>query len=237
MANPHDMDARVAFARRLNQALDANGYPLKGQGRQTAVAKRFDVSQKGARKWLEAESIPEMKRLPAIASVLGVTVEWLLSGQGEAPGLVRAVGAMRELAAGGEKTQQELAHPGKVPEVAWADAAGMSETSEPQPQVLDWIRTTAPIDRRTYALKIQGDAMAPDFPEGHYVIVEPDLPAEDGDFVIAALESDPTHAVLRKLVRDGPDRFLRALNSAYPMRPLAGFKIVGVVRELVRRFR
>jgi transcriptional regulator with XRE-family HTH domain len=73
-------DERQAFSARLNAALDAADVPPKFQGRQKAVAKRFGVSQKGARKWLEGEAIPETKRLPQIAADLGVSVEWLLMG-------------------------------------------------------------------------------------------------------------------------------------------------------------
>lgn len=41
----------------------------------------FGVSQKGARKWLEAESIPDTKRIPQMAARLGVSAEWLLTGR------------------------------------------------------------------------------------------------------------------------------------------------------------
>jgi transcriptional regulator with XRE-family HTH domain len=71
---------RLAFAKRFNLACDRAGIPAKGRGRQTAVATLFQVSQKGARKWLEGEAIPNTKRLPAMARLLGVTTEWLLTG-------------------------------------------------------------------------------------------------------------------------------------------------------------
>lgn len=71
---------RLAFAKRFNFACDGIGIPAKGLGRQTAVAELFGVSQKGARKWLEGEAIPNTKRLPAMARTLGVTGEWLLTG-------------------------------------------------------------------------------------------------------------------------------------------------------------
>ena len=71
---------RLAFAKRLNLACDRAGIPAKGSGRQAAVATLFEVSQKGARKWLEGEAIPNTKRLPAMARMLGVTTEWLLTG-------------------------------------------------------------------------------------------------------------------------------------------------------------
>ncbi len=71
-----------AFSERLNLVLDESGVPPKGSGRQLAIAKRFDVSQKGARRWLEGESFPEMHRAIAIAGAYDVCVEWLLTGSG-----------------------------------------------------------------------------------------------------------------------------------------------------------
>lgn len=71
---------RLAFAKRFNLACDRAGIPAKGSGRQTAVATLFQVSQKGARKWLEGEAIPGTKRIPVMARTLGVTAEWLLTG-------------------------------------------------------------------------------------------------------------------------------------------------------------
>lgn len=75
-------DERERFSERLNSALDQIGVPPKGRGRQGRVAKMFDVSQKGARKWLEGEAIPKTSRLREMAEKLGVSTEWLLTGDG-----------------------------------------------------------------------------------------------------------------------------------------------------------
>ncbi|MBK1699766.1 hypothetical protein CKO22_02215 [Thiococcus pfennigii] len=75
-------DERKAFAARLNEALDDFDAPPKGSGRQTYLAELFGVSQKGARKWLEAEGMPSLKRIPAIARELNVRSSWLISGEG-----------------------------------------------------------------------------------------------------------------------------------------------------------
>lgn len=75
-------DEKQAFARRLNLALDAHNVVPKHKGRQEVVGEMFDVSQKGARKWLEGESIPMTKRIAIIAKELNVRGEWLLTGMG-----------------------------------------------------------------------------------------------------------------------------------------------------------
>ncbi|MDN7490550.1 hypothetical protein QZM35_22830 [Burkholderia sp. AU45274] len=77
-------DEKQAFSARLNRILDEiDGYPKKGGGRQVKLGKDWDVTQKAARKWLEAESIPELTRLMSMARRYGVNFEWLTTGRGE----------------------------------------------------------------------------------------------------------------------------------------------------------
>lgn len=76
-------DEKQAFSNRLNLILDKAGVPPKGKGRQGIVAKAFHVTQKGARKWLEGEAIPQTKRMGQFIELYkstGVTGEWLLHG-------------------------------------------------------------------------------------------------------------------------------------------------------------
>lgn len=73
---------KQAFSARLNDALDRAGIAPKGKGRQVELARMFRVSQKGARKWVEGESIPKTARLMSIARRLRVSTEWLLTGHG-----------------------------------------------------------------------------------------------------------------------------------------------------------
>jgi transcriptional regulator with XRE-family HTH domain len=74
-----------AFSDRLNQLCDKAQIPPKGKNRQTIVAKRFGVSQKGARKWLEGEGLPTLEKAIEIAEEFGVAVTWLLQGRDGAP--------------------------------------------------------------------------------------------------------------------------------------------------------
>ncbi|MBU9502862.1 hypothetical protein C6T58_05525 [Burkholderia multivorans] len=74
-------DERQAFSERLNRVLDERKIPLKGAGRQIALATEWGVSQKGARKWLEGEAIPELTRLISMATKYEVSFEWLATGR------------------------------------------------------------------------------------------------------------------------------------------------------------
>jgi len=76
------MDKKQEFSNRLNLALDAIGFAPKGKGRQVQLAKALGVSQKGAAKWLEGETIPSMEHLAELAKLCRVYSEWLLTARG-----------------------------------------------------------------------------------------------------------------------------------------------------------
>ena len=52
------------------------------RGRQTELAKLFNVSPNGARKWLLGEGMPELEVAIRLARWADVNVEWLLTGRG-----------------------------------------------------------------------------------------------------------------------------------------------------------
>ncbi len=84
---------KLEFSKRLNEALDGLGVPPKHQGRQQALVDLLkpdlDVSQKGARKWLEGEGFPGMENAVILAKKVDISVEWLLTGRGpKRPGVV-----------------------------------------------------------------------------------------------------------------------------------------------------
>lgn len=68
------------FAKRINEAMELKGFPVRGRAR--VLSKEFEVSDKGAGKWLKGEAIPETSKLPLLASFLGVSTEWLMNGSG-----------------------------------------------------------------------------------------------------------------------------------------------------------
>ena len=79
----------------------------------------------------------------------------------------------------------------------------------------------------SFALRVLGDSMAPDFVEGEIIIVEPEGALRDGSFVLAQNGGD---WVFRQLARVGAGWTLRATNPAYADRPIADLDAVhGVI--------
>ena len=53
-------------------------YRKKAGLSQDALAEKLGVSRQAISKWETAESVPETAKLAALASVLGISVDWLL---------------------------------------------------------------------------------------------------------------------------------------------------------------
>ena len=63
----------------------------------------------------------------------------------------------------------------------------------------------------SFALRVLGDDMAPEFNEGDIIIVEPDGTLKDGSFVLAQCAGE---WIFRRLARRGEGWWLHALNPA-----------------------
>ena len=50
------------------------------RGRASFLSQQFKISNKGESTWLNGESVPSILRIPELARILGVTSEWLLTG-------------------------------------------------------------------------------------------------------------------------------------------------------------
>lgn len=66
------------------------------------------------------------------------------------------------------------------------------------------------------------------------IVVEPDIQAEHGDFVVAKNGGDAT---FKQLWKDGVDWYLKPLNNRYPIKLLGDSAIIGVVREKTKRYK
>ena len=127
---------------------------------------------------------------------------------------------------------------GRVPLISWVQAGAFSEAVDLlQPGFAEeMVDTTVRARSHTFALRVSGDSMEPDFPAGTILIVEPELEAHAGDYVI--VKNGAEEATFKQLVRDGADWYLKPLNTRYPIKAWDNsIHIVGVVRAAERKFR
>jgi transcriptional regulator with XRE-family HTH domain len=79
---PETEQAWEDFSKRLNELLDARGFTQKGHGRQVKLAEKYKLTQKGVRKWVEAEGMPKTTQLIQLAKDFNCQFEWLATGRG-----------------------------------------------------------------------------------------------------------------------------------------------------------
>jgi SOS-response transcriptional repressor LexA len=179
------------------------------------------VSRGAVQQWEKpAGTAPKRANQPRVAELLGLSVAELLSGGSNiGPGMEQCA---------------------EVPLVSEVVAGNYTVIDNFQPRnPFETVPVTVPVKRHTYALRVNGDSMASEtgdsFPDGSVVVVEPEMEALPGDYVIALNASNQT--TFKQLVKDGGELYLKPLNTRYPIRPLGDATLIGVVREFSKRFR
>lgn len=202
--------------------------------------------------------IERLKELMRVRGIDGPTALGVAIGKSTAQtaNLLSGIGSF------GEKVARSIEEFAGLP-YGWLDTLGDESNTEPGPLIrgrvpllsavqagmykehvdnfhpndggMELIPTSVPVKKHTFALRVSGDSMEPEFREGMLLVVEPEMEALPGDFVIAKNGSNET--TFKQLVRDGGDWFLKPMNERYPIKPLADSTIVGVVRAVEKRFR
>ncbi|NHR82767.1 LexA family transcriptional regulator [Citrobacter portucalensis] len=125
----------------------------------------------------------------------------------------------------------------RIPVISWVQAGQFTEckAAEVFSEVDKWVETSLRIGDSSFALEVKGDSMTnpnglPTIPEGATVIVDPDAEPLNGKIVVARLDGT-SEATVKKLVIDGPQKFLVPLNPRYPNISINGnCLIIGVVK-------
>lgn len=203
--NPFVSTARTIKEGRLRLGMNAREF-----------AEAVGVSRAAVQHWERAQgTAPSRAHQQRVAQVLGISVAELLTGL---PASIR-----RNLA-------PVITDPHRHVQV---DAEELIRHAVARVPVLSEVKG------QTFAYRMHGDSMVGDgrdsFPDDAVVVVEPELVARPGDFVVAQVDSDGL--TLRQLVQEAGHRFLKPLNARYPVTPLHEAHILGVVRELSRVYR
>ncbi len=207
----------VEYKERLEKAMKDAGTSV------TQLANALGVSYQAVKRVLEGKSRAFTAHNNTVAArFLGVSSEWLATGNMNDPNVVPG---------------PEIR--GSVPLLSSVQAGAFKEVLDSDNYSggdgVTMIPTTVPVNRYTFALRVQGDSMEPRFTEGMLLIVEPELDAQHGDYVIVKNGSEET--TFKQLIKDGADYFLKPLNERYPIKPLGGAAIIGVVRGVSEMFR
>ena len=135
-----------------------------------------------------------------------------------------------------------------IPIISWVAAGSFTSMAEQVlPSIHDrelWAYTTRKHSPKSFGLEVRGESMfnpggKVSFQEGEIVLVDPEMDPRNGDFVVVRLDSQ-NEATFKKLVVEGGEQYLMALNPDWPERIIEldeSATIIGVVFEKVGRFR
>jgi len=122
----------------------------------------------------------------------------------------------------------------RVPLLSAAEASDWVP-SDPA-KVREWFETVAKVGKKSFAIQVVGDSMTSpsglSIPDGAFVVVDSEAGVQHGSIVLAKLEGS-SDATLKRLVIDGPNRYLKPLNPAYSPIPINGnCRIIGVAKKV-----
>lgn len=174
-------------------------------------------------------------RLLKIADVLRVNYRWLSEGKGE---MLGAGGSGSEHDANVATTAQPIRYH-RYPVISEVQAGKFSECVVPYPPGSEDHYETTDYQAKgpAFWLEVTGDSMtapagvSPSVPAGTLVLVDTGIEPTVGKLVVAQLD-DSNEATFKRLITDGGQKYLQALNPAYPLIRINGnCRIVGVAVE------
>lgn len=215
-------EIKQAFAQRLHEAMDAQGYSKRGRAR--ILSKEFGISDKGAGKWLNGEAIPETSKIPILARFLNINAEWLLSGSSTSKFENNVVPVTSKL----------------LPVLSWVQAGTMTSVEAINPsEITEWLPPLSSDDPdQCFYLRVVGISNYPTYMEGDYILVNPNFCTSDllsEDLIVVRNNTDAT---FKKLVIESDDRkYLQALNPNFQPNIIEfeeGMELVGIVVDAFR---
>jgi len=170
---------------------------------QQQLADKVGVSKTSIIYWEKDENTPKHDSLVALAGSLGCSIQYLLDGS-DKDKINKESQNVKEI-----KTHM-------APVLSWVQAGTFTNVQAvDMSQVQEWLPLPEECTNCFY-LKVQGISNQPDFLEGDYILVDPDVYYNDmqsGDMVVVRRFEDAT---FKKLVIETDNtRYLQALNPEF----------------------
>jgi len=244
-----DMSSGAAISERIREIRRRRGLT------QAELAERLGVQQKKISDIERGRTLPNPEFLIAVRERMGVTIDWLLTGEG--PQEVSEVESALSLDRGriGRifRELNDLLKEGGLEEylaeeqAAYDGAAGgrlipvfdiegkheMPYHGELPIRISERHAAVPPSfdDPDAFACRLHGDSMVPEFSEGDILIFSPAAEVCGGDYVCARIGE---HSTFRQMFPDGDIVRLAAVNRRYPELRVAHVEVSAVFRLVYR---
>lgn len=108
----------------------------------------------------------------------------------------------------------------KIPVIGWGDVQTWCEEQDiyHRKDAKEWITPSFPCSRNSIYLSVIGDSMSPDYTEGEYILVDPDVQPMHGDDVV--VKTPDNKFPLKRLQITPEGTYLLAVNKDHPNRKI-----------------
>lgn len=186
---------------RIQKALDHAGLSWSGS------SVKIGLSAQAASKWKKGQISRE--NLQKLSALTGVNSGWLLDGKGEM--LLAGNNVIVESSNAVPVTVR------KAPVLSWVQAGNWTNAQAvDMSQVEEWLPLPDNECENCFYLKVQGLSNFPDFLEGDYILVDPDVQYSDmlsGDMIVVRKQDDATFK--RLVIETDGTKYLQALNPEF----------------------
>lgn len=161
------------FAERLHTARKAKGLT------QRSIAEAFGIARVSVTQWESGQSLPETPRIPPLAKMLGVSVEWLMDGVGNG-GPDPSINVQPRIIPG-----KQLVGARDFP--IYAAAQGGDGFMIVHSDVMEYVKRPVILEGvpDSYGILVVGESMVPAYRPGDMALVHPRRPLErDSDVVL-----------------------------------------------------
>lgn len=123
----------------------------------------------------------------------------------------------------------------QVPLLSWEQAAARPERMIPS-DVQCQVSTVSHVSPQAFAVRMEDTTMAPRYPLGTLLLIEPTLPAQDKDFVAIVVEGEPK-VQIKQILMDGNDIYLKPYNNDFETKRVAKpYQIKGVMIQSLTEY-
>ena len=220
----------MSIGSRLRSRRKMFGHTLK------VIAEHVGVKQPTVSQWEADLMVPRGESLKKLEEILKTNSDWILHGKGNPDArYVLVQPDSQEFKAISLSTK-------RIPVISWVQAGAWSDIGcdDPAMTCTEWMETSSGVSEHAFALIVRGDSMTNSnnprsIQDGAKVVVEPIFDPEqlNRKIVVAMLEGS-SEATIKEFIQDGPVKFLKPLNPAYPSMQINGnCRVVGVVKQIV----
>lgn len=123
----------------------------------------------------------------------------------------------------------------QLPLLSWVQAAFWPDEI-PANDIASYVSTDSNVSEHAFAIRMEDNTMAPQYPEGSVLIIEPTIKACDKDFALVHIEGQ-AKAQFKQILFDNEDLYLKPLNSDFEIKRVEGnYKIIGVLVQSITEF-